>query len=100
MQIKESKNRIVLLLRKIIKEERHKMLESSFDDEVDDLAIQLIDYLGTELPKQGWNTNPRIVSWFKENGIKINTSIAQGIYRKALELNRDNEPKSKKYLNN
>lgn len=92
----------IQFLKKMIREEVRKvrLKEDTFNDEVDELATNLIDYLGTELPAAGWKTNPRIVGWFKENGIKINTPIAQDIYRKALELNRDNESKSRKYLDN
>lgn len=97
--MKESK---VEILKRMIREEVRKvrLKEDSFNDEVEELAIQLIDYLGAGLPATGWKTNPRIFNWFKENGIKINTPIAQDIYRRALELNQDNEPKSRKYLDN
>jgi hypothetical protein len=83
--IKESK--LSRLINQIIKEEvrRVRLKESSSQQEIEDLAIDLIDYMGKELPLR---PNQRILRWFEEAGITDENLIKQ-IYQKALKLNAE-----------
>lgn len=75
-------------IRKIVKEERQKLRESSSQAELQDLATDLIDYLGGELSTQGWSKNQRIMDFFRDLGYKDNDPLVHKIYNLALKLNK------------
>lgn len=75
-------------IRKIVKEERQKLRESSSQAELQDLAINLIDYLGGQLPNHGWSKNQRIMDFFRDLGYKDNDPLVHKIYNLALKLNK------------
>lgn len=63
-----------------------KIEESSSQAEIRDLAIDLIDYLGGQLPTQGYTRNQRIMDYFRELGYKDNDPMIHKIYNLALKL--------------
>ena len=65
-----------------------KIKESSSQAELRDLAIDLIDYLGGELPTQGWSKNQRIMDFFRDLGYLDNDPLVHKIYNLALKLNK------------
>lgn len=81
--IEESK--LSKMINRIIKEEVRKvrLKESSSQQEIEDIAVDLIDYMGKELPPR---PNQRIMRWFQESGI-TNQNIMKQIYLRALQLN-------------
>jgi len=62
-----------------------RLKESSSDQEIEDIAVDLIDYMGKELPPR---PNPRIMKWFQESGI-TDVNMLKQIYLRALKLNRE-----------
>lgn len=62
-----------------------RLKESSSQQEIENLAVDLIDYMGKELPPR---PNPRILRWFQEAGIDDQNLISQ-IYKRALQLNAE-----------
>lgn len=64
---------------------KNEIKESSSQEEVESLAVDLIDYMGKELPPR---PNPRIMRWFQESGI-TDAKLIQQIYQTALKLNRE-----------
>ncbi len=72
---------------RIIKEEvaKVRLKESSSQEDIESLAVDLIDYMGKELPPR---PNPRIMRWFQEAGI-TDANIMKQIYQTALKLNRE-----------
>ena len=81
--------KLIDLVRKVIKEEQRKLKEGTATSEVDDLAIDLLDYMGGSIESlPNWNLDKRIVKYFQENGIDRN--LAQTVYQAALKLSRSN----------
>lgn len=96
-----NENKLEILIRKVIKEERQKLRELSTEDEINHLATSLLDYLGGEIEDlPNWKADPSIVKFFRDNSISGN--LCGKIYQRALELSRDNAPKprNRKYLDN
>lgn len=62
--------------------------ESSSQEEIEDIAVDLIDYLGKELPTVNWNKNPRIMGFFREQGL-TDANVIKQIYQTALKLNAE-----------
>lgn len=75
-------------IKRQIKEEFLKLNEATSEQQIEDLAIDLIDYLGKQLPTQGWMQNKRIRGFFEDNGIS-NATLMKKIYQKALKLNAE-----------
>ena len=67
-----------------IKEEIRKIKEGS-QQEIESIAIDLIDYLGAQLPLQ---ITPRVMNFFRELGYKDNDPMVRKIYQIALKMNR------------
>lgn len=88
INIKMIESKLESFIRKIVKEERQRIKESSSQAELRDLAIDLIDYLGGQLPTQGYTRNQRIMDYFRELGYKDNDPMIHKIYNLALKLNR------------
>jgi len=83
--IKESK--LSKMINRIIKEEvaKVRLKESSSQEDIESLAVDLIDYMGKELPPR---PNPRIMRWFQESGL-TDPNLIKKIYQTALKLNRE-----------
>lgn len=88
INIKMIRSKLESFIRKIVKEERQRIKESSSQAELHDLATDLIDYLGGQLPTQGYTRNQRIMDYFRELGYKDNDPMIHKIYNLALKLNR------------
>lgn len=84
------KNKISSWISEIITEEIRKvrLKENQSQQEIEDLAVDLIDYMGKQLPVTGWNKNPRIMGFFREQGI-LDGKVIQQIYQKALQMNAE-----------
>lgn len=63
-------------------------LKESSQSEIEDIAIDLIDYLGKQLPTQGWSQNKKIMGFFQDQGL-TDMKVIQRIYKRALQLNRE-----------
>lgn len=90
MRLRESTTqRLKNYIRAIIREEKRRLGEASSNSEIKDMAVDLIDYLGGELPSSNWSRNPRIMGYFRELGYKDNDPMVHKIYNLALKLNRE-----------
>lgn len=58
---------------------------NSSNQEIEDIAIDLVDYLGGQLPP---NMTNRAFDFFRELGYKDNNPIIKKIYQKAIQLSR------------
>ena len=58
----------ITLVKKIIKEQLN-LKESTTQREMEDTAIDLIDYLGAQVPNQSPFQNKRVMGFFRELGI-------------------------------
>lgn len=67
-------------INKIITEELQRVKEGSAD-EINDIAVDLIDYLGAQLPPQ---ISPRALNFFRELGYKDTDPMVRQIYQTAL----------------
>lgn len=76
-------------IRRIVKEETRRIKEASSNQEIQDIAVDLIDYLGGDLPSSNWSRNSRIMGFFRELGYKDNDPMVHKIYNLALKLNRE-----------
>lgn len=87
-ELKESK--LLRMINQIITEELKKvqLKENSSQQQIEDLAVDLIDYLGKQLPSQGYLQNKRIMNFFQDAGIN-DISLIKKIYNRALQLNRE-----------
>ena len=81
---KLAESTISRLIDKIITEEIRKIKEGS-QQEIESIAIDLIDYLGAQLPPQIPN---RALDFFRELGYKDNDPMVRKIYQVALKMNR------------
>lgn len=77
----------IALVKKLIKEQ-FKLQESTSQQEIEDTAIDLIDYLGAQVPNQSPFQNKRVMGFFRELGITDQKLIKQ-IYQRAVKLNRE-----------
>lgn len=77
----------ITLVKKIIKEQLN-LKESTTQREMEDTAIDLIDYLGAQVPNQSPFQNKRVMGFFRELGITDQKLISQ-IYQRAVKLNRE-----------
>ena len=89
IDIKPIKSNLETFIRRIVKEERRRLKEASSNQEINDIAVDLIDYLGGELPSSNWSRNSRIMGFFRELGYKDNDPMVHKIYNLALKLNRE-----------
>lgn len=86
----KNESKISSWINQIITEEiqKFRLKENQSQQEIEDLAVDLIDYMGKQLPVTGWNKHPRIMGFFREQGI-LDGKIIQQIYQKALQLNQE-----------
>ena len=77
----------ITLVTKIIKEQLN-LKESTTQREMEDTAIDSIDYLGAQVPNQSPFQNKRVMGFFRELGITDQKLISQ-IYQRAVKLNRE-----------
>ncbi len=74
--------------KKVIQTYQNKEIqESSSNQEIQDIANNLVDFLGGTLPTQNWQNDKRIIEFFKEQGLTDPKMVHQ-IYNRALKLNR------------
>lgn len=83
----ESKYPTINFVKKLIKEQV-RLKEGSSQQEIEDIAVDLIDYLGKQLPTHGYLQNKRIINFFQDAGI-TDTQMIKKIYNRALQLNRE-----------
>ena len=63
-------------------------IRENSESEIDDIAVDLIDYMGKQLPPQGWAKDKRIIGFFREQGL-TDPKMVQQIYNRALKMNRE-----------
>lgn len=74
-------------IKEILKEHIRNILLKE-NNESEQIAIDLIDYMGKQLPRMNWKMDRRISSFFQELGMNINDPEVAKIYQTALRLNR------------
>lgn len=71
----------------IIGEGQSKLTEKTESEEIREMAVDLIDYLGAQIPPQ---ISPRAIGFFRELGFKDNDPMVKKVYQTALQLNSGN----------
>lgn len=74
-------------IKQLLKEHIRKILLKE-GNEQEQIAIDLIDYLGKQLPRMNWKMDRRISGFFQELGMNVNDPQVAKIYQTALRLNR------------
>ena len=74
-------------IKEILKEHIRNILLKE-NNESEQIAIDLIDYMGKQLPRMNWKMDRRISGFFQELGMNINDPEVAKIYQIALRLNR------------
>lgn len=85
-KLKNGQTEIIISPTDVLKQRITHLDESSYQAELRDLATDLIDYLGGQLPAQGYTRNQRIMDYFRELGYKDNDPMIHKIYNLALKL--------------
>lgn len=96
----KSKRQMNIFMQNVANIIESKLEELSTEDEITDLATNLLDFMGGSIDNlPNWRADQRIVKYFRESSISGN--LASKVYQRALELSQDNKPKTnRKYLDN